>query len=301
MKEIIGRNNMQKNVLAEQKKVAILLIIYRIPEFVTSLIAAAASGSMVVWLEFIENASILIPGIIIVILSGKLSQNLKFTFNYGTGKVEAISALSCEMFDLAGIFCVVFFAIRKIIMPDIEEDFLAFALVVSIIGLLIDIFIYYKEKSFVEKEHSRMIHSAFVAARNEFVFDAISIVTLIIGIIFEKKSWIRYFSPIVCVVVSLPLAYIVVHHLTDAIRELSDLTLDEESQLKILKALNEFYEYYDELGEIKSRISGNDQYVDIELCFKQDMPFREVSKVSEDIRKRVSDEIGGGIVNVVIL
>ncbi|WP_026657954.1 cation diffusion facilitator family transporter [Butyrivibrio sp. AC2005] len=292
---------MQKNVLAEQKKVAILLIIYRIPEFVTSLIAAAASGSMVVWLEFIENASILIPGIIIVILSGKLSQNLKFTFNYGTGKVEAISALSCEMFDLAGIFCVVFFAIRKIIMPDIEEDFLAFALVVSIIGLLIDIFIYYKEKSFVEKEHSRMIHSAFVAARNEFVFDAISIVTLIIGIIFEKKSWIRYFSPIVCVVVSLPLAYIVVHHLTDAIRELSDLTLDEESQLKILKALNEFYEYYDELGEIKSRISGNDQYVDIELCFKQDMPFREVSKVSEDIRKRVSDEIGGGIVNVVIL
>ena len=292
---------MQKNVLAEQKKVAILLIIYRIPEFVTSLIAAAASGSMVVWLEFIENASILIPGIIIVILSGKLSQNLKFTFNYGTGKVEAISALSCEMFDLAGIFCVVFFAIRKIIMPDIEEDFLAFALVVSIIGLLIDIFIYYKEKSLVEKEHSRMIHSAFVAARNEFVFDAISIVTLIIGIIFEKKSWIRYFSPIVCVVVSLPLAYIVVHHLTDAIRELSDLTLDEESQLKILKALNEFYEYYDELGEIKSRISGNDQYVDIELCFKQDMPFREVSKVSEDIRKRVSDEIGGGIVNVVII
>lgn len=292
---------MQKNVLAEQKKVAILLIIYRIPEFVTSLIAAAASGSMVVWLEFIENASILIPGIIIVILSGKLSQNLKFTFNYGTGKVEAISALSCEMFDLAGIFCVVFFAIRKIIMPDIEEDFLAFALVVSIIGLLIDIFIYYKEKSFVEKEHSRMIHSAFVAARNEFVFDAISIVTLIIGIIFEKTSWIRYFSPIVCVVVSLPLAYIVVHHLTDAIRELSDLTLDEESQLKILKALNEFYEYYDELGEIKSRISGNDQYVDIELCFKQDMPFREVSKVSDDIRKRVSDEIGGGIVNVVII
>ncbi len=292
---------MQKNVLAEQKKVAILLIIYRIPEFVTSFIAAAASGSMVVWLEFIENASILIPGIIIVILSGKLSQNLKFTFNYGTGKVEAISALSCEMFDLAGIFCVVFFAIRKIIMPDIEEDFLAFALVVSIIGLLIDIFIYYKEKSLVEKEHSRMIHSAFVAARNEFVFDAISIVTLIIGIIFEKTSWIRYFSPIVCVVVSLPLAYIVVHHLTDAIRELSDLTLDEESQLKILKALNEFYEYYDELGEIKSRISGNDQYVDIELCFKQDMPFREVSKVSEDIRKRVSDEIGGGIVNVVII
>ncbi len=290
---------MQKNVLAEQKKVAILLIIYRIPEFVTSFIAAAASGSMVVWLEFIENASILIPGIIIVILSGKLSQNLKFTFNYGTGKVEAISALSCEMFDLAGIFCVVFFAIRKIIMPDIEEDFLAFALVVSIIGLLIDIFIYYKEKSLVEKEHSRMIHSAFVAARNEFVFDAISIVTLIIGIIFEKTSWIRYFSPIVCVVVSLPLAYIVVHHLTDAIRELSDLTLDEESQLKILKALNEFYEYYDELGEIKSRISGNDQYVDIELCFKQDMPFREVSKVSDDIRKRVSDEIGGGIVNVV--
>ncbi len=294
-------NNMEKNILTEQRNVAVLLIIYRIPEFITSFIAAIASGSMVVWLEFMENASVLVPGVILVVLTTKLNKNLKFRFNYGTGKVEAITALCCETFDLAGILCIVFFAVRKIILPESEEEFLVFALVVSIVGVLIDIFIYFKEKNLVSKNHSRMIHSAFVAARNEFVFDAISIVTLIIGIIFEKASWIRYFSPLVCVVVSLPLAYIVVHHLTDAIRELSDLTLDEDSQLKILKALNEFYEYYDELGEIKSRISGTDQYVDIELCFKQDMTYHEVSKVSENIKKRVSDEIGGGIVNVVII
>ncbi|WP_408069925.1 cation diffusion facilitator family transporter [Butyrivibrio sp. JL13D10] len=292
---------MQKNVLDEQKKVALLLIIYRIPEFITSLIAAAASGSMVVWLEFVENASILIPGIIIYILSIRLNKNLKFRFNYGTGKVEAISALCCETFDIAGIFCVLVFAVRRLFIHETEEEFLIFALVISIIGLLIDIFIYFKEKKFIEKEHSKLIHSAFVAARNEFVFDAISIITLIIGIVFSNTTWISYFSPVVCIIVALPLGYIVIKHILEAVKELIDLTLDEDTQLKILKAIGQFYDYFEEIGEIKSRISGNDKYVDVELRFKPDMKYVEVCKIAEEIKGRINEEIDGGTINVVLL
>jgi divalent metal cation (Fe/Co/Zn/Cd) transporter len=123
-----------------------LLIIWRLPEFVTSFIAACASGSAVVWLEFVECASIVLPGAILAVLSGKLNRNLKYVFNYGTGKVEAITALSCEMFDMAGILCLLFFAVRSIIIGKEESGNLRFALIVSIFGLIIDIFILIRQK-----------------------------------------------------------------------------------------------------------------------------------------------------------
>ena len=89
--------------------------LWRLPDFFTSFIAAVASGSVVVWLEFIENASVLIPGVLLVILARKLNRNLKFKFNYGTGKVEAITALFIEIFDIAGLFCITFFAIKALV------------------------------------------------------------------------------------------------------------------------------------------------------------------------------------------
>ena len=84
----------RSEALTEQYKVAVLLVVWKIPAFTTSFLATCASRSMVLWLEFIENASIFIPGIILLILSRKLNKNLKFRYNYGTEKVEAITALS---------------------------------------------------------------------------------------------------------------------------------------------------------------------------------------------------------------
>ena len=121
----------KRTELKKQHDVALVLIFGRLPEFVTSFIAATASGSAVVWLEFIESASILLPGVLIAFLTKKLNRNLKYVFNYGTGKVEAITALSCEIFDIAGLFCVVFFSIREIIRPEPESTYLLFALIIA--------------------------------------------------------------------------------------------------------------------------------------------------------------------------
>lgn len=96
---------MEKDILVKQQRIAALLLAWRIPGTVTSFISAVASRSMVLWLEFIEQVSILLPGFILAFLSYKLGRSLKSRFNYGTGKVEAIGALSCEMFDIAGLSC----------------------------------------------------------------------------------------------------------------------------------------------------------------------------------------------------
>ena len=290
----------KKKGLRNQQRIAFLLILWRLPEFFTSFIAACASGSAVVWLEFIENASILVPGIILAVLARKMNRNLKYVFNYGTGKVEAITALCCEVFDIAGLFCISFFAIKSLFKPEEEERFLGFALIVSILGLLVDLIILRQQKKILSESHSKMFHTALVSAQKEFFFDAASIATLLITIVFEKTSWINYFSPIVCLVIVVPFFTIVIKHLRESLSELIDRTLDEESQLKILKVLNEFYDSYEELGDIKSRINGEEKYIELELVFKPDLSYGEIKDISFKIKERIQKELGESVVNVVI-
>lgn len=286
--------------LHEQQRIAFLLIIWRLPEFFTSFIAATASGSVVLWLEFIEKASILIPGIIIAILSKKLNQNLKYKFNYGTGKVEAITALCCEIFDIAGLFCVSFFALKELFKPEESGSFLLFALAVSILGLLIDLIIMHRQKKILLRNHNKMFHTALVSAQKEFFFDAASISTLIITVVFKNTTWVSFISPVICLAIAVPFFVIIVRHLKESIAELVDRTIDEDSQLKIIKVLNEFYDSYEEFGEVRSRINGNQKTIDIELYFNSEMKYGQVKETTQKIKTRIQEEIDNSVVNVVI-
>ena len=287
--------------LKKQHNVALLLIFWRLPEFITSFIAASANGSAVVWLEFIENASILIPGILIAVLSRKLNRNLKYMFNYGTGKVEAITALSCEIFDIAGLFCILFFAVSEIIRPKEVSEYLLLALIVSIVGLVIDVVILLWQKKILCDTQGKMFHTAYVSAQKEFFFDAASIVTLLIEVIFKKSVWVTYLSPVVCIVIAVPFFTIVLRHLKASVAELIDRTLDEESQLKIIKVLNEFYDSYEELGEIRTRVNGEEQIVDIELKFNDGKDYGAIRQVADNIKVRVQEELGRSTVNILVL
>jgi divalent metal cation (Fe/Co/Zn/Cd) transporter len=298
--EFTWEGKMSKDVFLRQHKLAVLLVLWRIPGVITSFLAAIASNSMIVWMEFVENVSIVAPGILLLIISAKLMKNLKFMFNYGIGKIEAITALTCEIFDLAGLGCVLLFAVRKLIYPGGERN-LELALIISAVGLLIDLFILYREKLLTEKDHSRIVHTAFLSAKKEFVFDFITIFTLIIGIIFHNTRWIVYFSPIVCIILIVPFSLEIGHHLSSAVQELIDLTLDEESQLLIIKVLNEFYDSYELLGDIKSRVNGNYKNIDISLQFNPDMTYKEIRDVSTKIKKRIDEEIGNCNVNINII
>ena len=287
--------------LQNQYKLALLVVLGKFPVFITSFLAASVSGSIVVWMEFIENVSVLVPGIMLMVLSRKLDRNLKFKFNYGPGKVEAITAFSCEIFDIAGLFCIIYFSIKKLIEGPEEEEYLVLALILSIIGFIIDALVVQGQKRIMLSKESKMFHTAFISAQKEFFFDGMSIFALIVPLVFGQRAWIRYFAPVVCLIVSVPFLVIVSRHLGESIDELIDRTLDEESQMKIVKVLGEFYESYEQLGEVKSRVVGAEKYIDIELVFKPDMKYREVRAVAEQMKNRVQEEMEESNVNIVIL
>ncbi len=294
------KESVKKEALKKQRDLALILMLWRLPGTIASLIAAISSKSLFLWMEFIEEISIILPGIILIIIANGLKKDLKYKYNYGTGKVEAITALSCEMFDLGGVFCIVVLAIRSLIHGGSEEGEPVIALVATIIGVLFDLFMLRKEKKLVETTHSKILHTAYLSAQKEFAFEFIIIIALILEIIFTKRSFAVYMSPVLSLIMAVPFIVILIRHISGSVVELADRTLDEESQLKILKVMSEFYEDYESFGAIKSRISGNHKHIDIELKFESGMTFKEISECTRRMKKRMKEEIGQCAVNIVL-
>lgn len=291
---------MKKDVLQEEQRLALLLILWRIPSVFASLFSAIVSGSMVVWLEFVENASVLIPAILLAALSRRMGRDLKYQFNYGTGKLEAITAFACEVFDVAGLLCIISFSIRKLLRPEADEGNLLLALAVCVAGTLIDVFLLYRQKKLSEREHSKMLHTAYLSAKKDFAFDCISISTLLIGIVFSETPWIRSSSPVLCILMSIPFGCVVLHHLRESLAELADETLDEDSQLKLLKVLISLRDSYEDFGELRSRTNGKYKHIDVEISFPPQTPWSEAVQASSRIRERIRGELGESIVNFII-
>lgn len=287
--------------LNQEKNLSFLTILWRSPQCATALIAAITSGSMFMWMEFVEKLSVVIPGILLALMSIRLNRNLKFRFNYGTGKVEAITALCCEIFDLAGLFCVIGFSIRSFFKPSHESDS-AIAVILCIAGLALDIFILLSQRSIAHKAHSnRMLHTAFLSAKKEFAFDSIALAALILDTILRNIHGLSYFSPIACLILSVPFLLVIVHHASEAVLELADITADEEYQLKILTILNELSKDFEDYGEIYSRKSGNHVFIDIEISFPADTDYRTIKSVSANIKDRIGKEISNSRINIIII
>ena len=288
------------NVYKDQSRLSILLILWRLPGFAIAFAAALASESIVVWLDVVETASVLIPGFLLMYISISLKKDLKYRFNYGTGKIEAITAMSCEIFDVAGLSCAVYFAIKEIIHPNQSEKYVAGVFFILLAGVIIDSFLLYKQKKLYETVENRMLHTALLSAQKEFIFDLIALVTLFLSFLFRKNTYIAYFSPVVCLVIAIPLIVVLLRHLSSAIMELSDVTLDEEYQMKILKMLTEFYLEYDELGEVRSRKSGDKIFVDIEMSFPRDKSYGEIIDICQKIKSRMCELLGDCQTEIII-
>ncbi len=291
---------MKKEIIKEQQNLALLLLLWRLPGTIASFLAAITSRSLLVWMEFVEEASIIIPGIIILLIFQELKKNLKFKYNYGTGKVEAITALCCEMFDIAGILCICVLAIRRIIHPHAEESKPILALILTILGIFFDIFMLKKEQKLSQTVHSKMLHTAYLSAQKEFAFEFLVVISLLIEILIRGKKWQMYISPIASLILSVPFIIILFSHIKDSLYELADRTLDEESQMKILKVMSEFYDSYESFGAINSRIVGDHKHIDIELNFDPDTTFREINDLVSKMTKRLKEEIGHSTINIIV-
>lgn len=82
--------------------------------------------------------------------------------------------------------------------------------------------------------------------------------------------------------------------------ELTDKTLPEELQIKILRVLTRFYADYAQLHSISSRKSGDITKIDVYLSFEAHTSFEEIVKLKKQMQAEFDNQIGNCMVDIVV-
>ena len=109
-----------------------------------------------------------------------------------------------------------------------------------------------------------------------------------------------YISPVVSICAVVYLTVGCIKRIKTALNELTDKTLPEEQQMKILNVLTRHYNSYSQFHSIRSRKSGEVTMVDICLSFEEDVRVEAVAKLQKQMQEELKSQLGNCVVNIIV-
>ena len=192
------RANKYKN----QQRVSFLNFIAELPNFVAVLASAIVSGSLLVWMDFIDSLCNVIDAGFVALLSRKLKRDLKYEYNYGIGKIEAISSLCCEGILICGLLIMLISSINDMINPKQPSVLLIYVVVLKVINVIFDTFFLKEQYKIKKGGGSELTDAKFYSALKCFAFDTVALVSILICWIFRGYRAVWYFSPVICIILA---------------------------------------------------------------------------------------------------
>lgn len=284
----------------EQQKLSFTQILIEVPSFVALLVSAIISGNLLVYIDLFDSFIYLISLSLIVIFSKKLTKDLRYEYNYGVGKIEAISSILCTGIAFFGLLIALGLSIYKIIFPDQTSDFVIAVIGLKVINIIFDTVIYVKQRKITEIHNSAISKANYAEALAALLYDSIALVSLFIMWLLRDNPIGGYISPVISILVAIYLMFGYVKRTRQALTELTDKTLPEEEQMKILSIMAKYYSSYSQCHSINSHKSGDVTMIDMHLSFENNTSFKEIVNFKKQIQDEFDRQFSNCIVNIIV-
>ena len=109
-----------------------------------------------------------------------------------------------------------------------------------------------------------------------------------------------YIAPVVSIFVAIYLMIGYFKRIRRSLTELTDKTLPEEDQMKILNILTRYYDSYSQIYSINSHKSGDATRIDIHLSFEMNTTFEEILSLKQQMQDEFDSQFGNCIVNIIV-
>lgn len=288
---------MNEKQFSTQEKLARRIVAAKIPNFIAVLVTAIFSHSLIVWVDVLNDFVSVTQTSMVKVFSTKFKGNSKYTYNYGTGKLEAIISICCDMLSIAGMVCIFIAAVYKLFHLDQPSKVIIVVVVLKVFNIATDVFFLFYHKRFQDGRVAKSISSSTV---EKTTFDLISFFALLVTYIFIKENFAMYIAPIVCIFMSLYFTFQNCKNIGRSIEELSDKTLPEDVQLKVLKSLTKYFDSYIDCVSVNSRLIEEEMHIELNLIFEEGMTYQEITALLDKISKQLNKDIGKCTVNFII-
>lgn len=224
-------------------------------------------------------------------------------FPHGTGKLENFSGFLYGALTIPTACYILFHAVQNLLDP---ADHVAFGLaqLPLIPSLLINIYIYRFAARLSRSFDSPLVESYLIDYRVAVWFDAIVILAMAAGLVLNivgGETYAAYIDPSFSLGIALYMLRAAVGQLLSNFRVLIDLPMPEPEQLQIMRVLAEEFEAYEQLGTIRTRRSGAQRFVEVELYFGGSVDVKAISALNARMQQKLRARLGDVKLNIVVL
>ena len=289
-----------KDGYKKQKNLSFVQFLAETPSFIAVLVSAILSKTILVFVDLLDSLGNVLRTAMVTILSKKLSKDLRFEYNYGVGKIEAIAALICDGIVFFGLLVTLGISIYSIIFPEPPSDLVIAVVGLKVINVSFDTAFFVKQRKILKTHRSAISETNYAAALAALLFDSVTLVSLLVMWLLRNNPVGGYISPVISIFVAIYLMFGCIRRTRRALDELTDKTLPEEEQMKILNILTRYYSSYSQFHSINSHKSGDVTRIDIHLSFEQDTTFEEILTLKKQMQEELDSLFGNCIVNIVV-
>lgn len=181
-------------IYKEQKKVGLLSFMAELPNFVAVLVSAILSHSLIMWLDLVDSFSNVTRSSSVFLSSGKLEGNKA----KDPEKLEYRVAMFCNLSVLVGLVILLFTSCRQILHPEKPESFLLVAVILKVINVVIDVYMFVRQGKILKKGETPIVRAEYNGLLKDTIFDSITLFIVLISFLLIDFKWSWYISPAVC-------------------------------------------------------------------------------------------------------
>ena len=291
---------MQQEAYKRQQRITGLQLLSELPNFVLVLLSAIVSHSLIVWLDFVDTLGNLLSEVIVTVQSRRMSRDLRYEYNYGVGKVEALTAFFTGAIELSGLLCIAVVSVMQIVSPESPSDLLIYVVALKVVNVLFDLWFLRGQAKIRAVNPSAIAEAEYLGNIGALAFDGGALLALLAVWLLREHHVSWYVSPVLSLVIALVMMVFCVKQIHHAMMELADKTLPEEEQLKILKVLNRHNGEYRRFDSIRSRYTGTTVTVDLAVTFDEETTYRQIEAFRDAVQRELVEEIPNCCVSVIV-
>ena len=224
-------------------------------------------------------------------------------FPHGTGKLENFSGFLYGALTVP-IGCYISFkAVQHLLAPEADISF-SLAQVPMIPSLLVNIYIYRTAIRLSKKMESPLVESYVIDYRVAVWFDSLVILAMAIGYVMVRAGahdYAIYIDPAFSLVIGLYMLFSAAEQLLKNFRVLIDLPMPEREQLEVIRVLAGEFDAYEQLGSIRTRRSGSQRMVEVELYFSSTVDVKAIAALTARLQHKLRERLADVKLNILVM
>jgi len=282
----------QKNLFSKinHEKIVRVGLLLDLFGFIPMILVGILSNSMVMLSELLYYSHSLTLNLICWLILRRIIKNKIPIGDYGSGKLESLGSFLVSLLMLLGLMLLTFFSIKRILTPQfISPFFSVLGIGLQLIEMVTTTWVWVNARNEFHKTKSSIMETQWRMNRF-YTLQSIAIITsLVISILFKNFTWSFLVDPISGLILIFWVSISFIKMIYKELNDVLDKTLNEESQIKILKHLAENFESYDAIKGIRTRKVGPQIFIEIMLGFEPQRTIGEAlalkSKLKESLEK----------------